>query len=125
MIELAFIPGAGQAADSALMFLKAGGGLTGAGVTAGVATAGDASDEYVNLANPARTKHILEGDRPGSGGHMWPGSPGKSVFPEDWSGEKIMHEASDVATDPSLTWKQQSGPKVRISQETEHQPDLP
>jgi filamentous hemagglutinin len=43
------------------------------------------------------------------GGHLWPGKPGKSAFPEDWSEEKIMHEISDIATDPTLVWKQQTG----------------
>jgi len=40
---------------------------------------------------------------------MSPGEPGKSLFPKSWSGEKIMHEVSDVATDPALTWVQQGG----------------
>ncbi|WP_306909829.1 EndoU domain-containing protein [Arthrobacter sp. B3I9] len=55
----------------------------------------------VNLANPDRTRHILEGDVTG-GGHRWPGGPGKSAFPRSWSDEKIMHEISDIATDMSL-----------------------
>ena len=36
------------------------------------------------------------GHRPGTG------FPGKSEFPAGWSDEKIMHEISDIATDPSL-----------------------
>jgi hypothetical protein len=40
---------------------------------------------------------------------MWPGAPGKSVFPRDWSADKITHEISDIATDPSLEWKQITG----------------
>lgn len=40
---------------------------------------------------------------------MWPGMPGKSVFPKNWSGDKIMHEISDIATDPSLQWQQITG----------------
>ncbi|HEY5978166.1 MAG TPA: EndoU domain-containing protein [Microlunatus sp.] len=62
-----------------------------------------------NLANPDRTKHILEGEGPGSGGHRWPGGPGKTSFPRNWSDEKIMQEISDVATDPSLPRIQQTG----------------
>ena len=34
----------------------------------------------------------------------WPyvgGAPGKTPFPSDWSGARILHEASDVATDPA------------------------
>lgn len=59
-------------------------------------------EETVNLASQSRTAHILSG-------HMWPGAPGKSAFPRSWSGEKIMHEVSDIATDPSLSWTQITG----------------
>ncbi|WP_176440059.1 RHS repeat-associated core domain-containing protein [Haloechinothrix alba] len=65
-------------------------------------------DEYVNLASDSRTRHILDGDEFG-GGHMSPGKPGKSIFPQDWSREKIMHNISDVATDPASSWQQQTG----------------
>ncbi len=34
---------------------------------------------------------------------MWPGLPGKTPFPSDWSGGQIMHAASDIATDPGST----------------------
>ncbi len=65
--------------------------------------------EYVNLASPARTSHILDGeirlDGRGirySGGHRsGTGFPGKSEFPADWTDPQIMHNVSDVATDPS------------------------
>lgn len=63
---------------------------------------------YLNLANAQRTQHILHGDATG-GGHMWPGGPEKTSFPQGWSAEKIMHEISGVAADPSLTWIQQTG----------------
>ena len=36
---------------------------------------------------------------------MWPGGPGKTPFPRGWNADKIMHEASDIVTDPSLTWR--------------------
>lgn len=65
---------------------------------------GKAADEFVNLASPNRTTHILYGDKTG-GGHLWPGQPGKSVFPESWSADKVMHNISDIATDPNLTWQ--------------------
>jgi RHS repeat-associated protein len=65
-------------------------------------------EEYVNLASPERTEHILRGDATG-GGHKWPGLPGKTPFPENWSDEEIMHNISDVATDPSLPSVQQTG----------------
>jgi hypothetical protein len=64
--------------------------------------------EFVNLASASRTEHILVGDATG-GGHLWPGAPGKTPFPEGWSGAQIMHHVSDVATDPALTWVQQTG----------------
>ncbi|MFD1463384.1 polymorphic toxin-type HINT domain-containing protein [Paenibacillus farraposensis] len=56
-----------------------------------------------NLASPKRTNHILNGDKSG-GGHMWPGAPGKSVFPKSWDADKIMNNVSDIVTDPSLNW---------------------
>jgi filamentous hemagglutinin len=55
-----------------------------------------------------RTVHVLSGDATG-GGHMWPGLPGKTPFPQGWSGDTIMQHASDIATDPSLPWVQQTG----------------
>ncbi len=63
---------------------------------------------YVNLASPSRTRHILFGEGAGFGGHLWPGASGKSSFPSTWSPEKIMHNISDIATDPGIHWKQQA-----------------
>ncbi|MCC8396671.1 hemagglutinin repeat-containing protein [Paraburkholderia sp. MMS20-SJTR3] len=63
--------------------------------------AGGNAQSDVNLASPDRTDHILTGDATG-GGHQWPGGPGKSVFPQDWSSSKIMNAVSDIATDPSI-----------------------
>ena len=77
--------------------------------TATFATSLSAHSNMVNLASSARTAHILSGDQYG-GGHMWPGKPNKSLFPRTWSGEKIMHIVSDIATDPNAQWKQQTGP---------------
>lgn len=59
-----------------------------------------AADEFVDLSTTARRQHILFGDATG-GGHLWPGMPGKSPFPPTWSGDRIMHEVSDIATDPA------------------------
>jgi RHS repeat-associated protein len=67
-------------------------------------------DDRVDLASATRREHILQGDSNGGGGHLWPGKPGKTVFPKHWSEDKIMHEISDVATDPNLKWTQQTGP---------------
>ena len=57
------------------------------------------ADEFVNLASSQRTTHILTGDATG-GGHLFPGGAGKSAFPQTWSADRVMHEISDVATDP-------------------------
>lgn len=80
----------------------------------GSMTSSDATNatesEYVNLASKSRTSHILDGDvrSDGSfgGGHR-PGTgfPDKSEFPAGWSDDRIMHEISDVATDPSISWR--------------------
>lgn len=66
------------------------------------------SDALVDLSTPARRNHILNGDVTG-GGHMFPGKPTKTIFPKTWSGDKIMHEVADIATDPKLVWKQMTG----------------
>ncbi|MEH2922800.1 EndoU domain-containing protein [Samsonia erythrinae] len=60
-------------------------------------------DEYVDLATPKRRQHILDGDATGGGHRPGTGIPGKSEFPQGWSDDKIMHNISDIATDPSLT----------------------
>lgn len=60
------------------------------------------------MASEQRTTHILTGDATG-GGHLWPGAPGKTPFPQGWSGNQVMHTVSDIATDPTLTWVQQTG----------------
>ena len=66
--------------------------------------AAKSGDEFVNLASEGRTTHILDGDITG-GGHAWPGLPGKTPFPDSWSRDRIMHEISDVATDPSSIFR--------------------
>ena len=40
---------------------------------------------------------------------MPPGQPGNTLFPSSWSPQQIMHNVSDVATDPGLQWVQQTG----------------
>lgn len=35
------------------------------------------------------------------GGHLWPGLPGKTPFPQTWSSSRVMHEISDIATSPA------------------------
>ncbi|HZG73197.1 MAG TPA: hypothetical protein VEY51_16800, partial [Chondromyces sp.] len=55
----------------------------------------------VNLVSPQRTQHILYADKTG-GGHLCPGKPGKSTFPQLWDANKVMEYISDIATDPKL-----------------------
>jgi hypothetical protein len=35
---------------------------------------------------------------------MWPGSPGKTVFPQSWDANKIMNSVSEVVTNPNFEW---------------------
>uniref|UniRef100_UPI00248DEC57 DUF637 domain-containing protein n=1 Tax=Parendozoicomonas sp. Alg238-R29 TaxID=2993446 RepID=UPI00248DEC57 len=65
--------------------------------------------DFVDVLSPESRKHILEGDGPGSGGHLWPGQPGKTPFPEGWSGDKVVHEVGDIATSPNTKWYAQTG----------------
>ncbi|RQV14576.1 hypothetical protein DF132_30460 [Burkholderia cenocepacia] len=65
----------------------------------------------VNLASPDRTNHILNGDATG-GGHLWPGAPGKSAFPQSWSPTQIMNDVSDIATDPAIAETVQSNGRI-------------
>ena len=71
------------------------------------------SQDCVNVVDAARTQHILYGDH-GSPtniqGHLWPGDPKKTPFPRDWSRDQIMHNISDIATNPATSWEQQTGP---------------
>ncbi|WP_456845374.1 RHS repeat-associated core domain-containing protein [Cellulomonas sp. P5_C6] len=76
----------------------------------GRACVANTGDDFVNLATPARTSHILDGEvRPngtfGGGHRSGTGFPGKSEFPAEWSDARVMHNMSDVATDPSLVWR--------------------
>ncbi|MBB3059990.1 hemagglutinin repeat-containing protein [Microbulbifer rhizosphaerae] len=76
----------------------------GSGGSSGGGSDGDSN--YIDLTDDKGRKHILEGDGPGKGGgHRYgTGKPGKSEFPGNWSDEKILHEISDIATDPKLNW---------------------
>ncbi|WCX97714.1 two-partner secretion system putative hemagglutinin TpsA2 [Pseudomonas aeruginosa] len=64
---------------------------------------------YVDILSHEAKQHILYGDKPGSGGHLWPGQAGKTVFPQNWSADKIVHEVGDIATSPSTKWYAQTG----------------
>lgn len=64
--------------------------------------AANTADEFVDLASASRRSHILDG-------HRYGGEAGNTWFPKGWSDDKIMHSVSDIATDPSLNWVQQTG----------------
>ncbi|STB57850.1 hemolysin/hemagglutinin [Citrobacter freundii] len=40
-----------------------------------------ANQKYVDILSPEAKQHILYGDSPTQGGHLYPGNPGKTVFP--------------------------------------------
>lgn len=66
------------------------------------------ADEYVNILSTADRQHILFGDI-GGGGHMYPGQPGKSIFPQNWTENQILHNVGDVVTSPTTRWYAQTG----------------
>jgi filamentous hemagglutinin len=66
-------------------------------------------NRITGLLHPEDARHILHGDGPGRGGHLWPGQPGKTPFPQGWSGDQIVHNVTDIITDPSTKWFAQTG----------------
>jgi filamentous hemagglutinin len=66
-------------------------------------------DDYIDILSHKAKQHILYGDNPRSGGHLWPGQAGKAVFPHEWSANKIVHEVGDIVTDPKTKWYAQTG----------------
>jgi filamentous hemagglutinin len=65
--------------------------------------------QYVDVLRPEDRRHILYGDGPGSGGHLWPGAPGKTPFPENWSADLVIHHVGEIATSPTTQWYAQTG----------------
>jgi hypothetical protein len=76
-----------------------------------VGVVGKLDDVGTNLISPQRLEHILFGDKTG-GGHLWPGSAGKSPFPENWSEEKIVNVIFDIAKNPSIEATVQSNGRI-------------
>lgn len=97
------IPGTGQALKAAKIVKSSQNwvGVASAAILKSGVT--KKSDNFVDLASSQRRKHILEGDATGGGHRPGTGIRDKSEFPQGWSDDKIMHEISDVATDPNLT----------------------
>ncbi|MFJ3528101.1 polymorphic toxin-type HINT domain-containing protein [Streptomyces sp. NPDC090132] len=54
--------------------------------------------------------HIISGNKTG-GGHKWPGQPGKSVFPANWSTDEILDGVAEVAANPNSKWDWVKGPQ--------------
>ena len=65
--------------------------------------------DYIDILSPEDRLHILYGNGPGSGGHLWPGQEGKTVFPKTWSADKIIDAIGDIATSPDTKWFAQTG----------------
>jgi filamentous hemagglutinin len=66
-----------------------------------------------SIVTPDKATHILVGDQTG-GGHLWPGLPGKSPFPKEWSAEQVLGAISDVATDPNSNRTPQSNGRIQV-----------
>lgn len=64
---------------------------------------------YVDIPSPEAKQHILYGESPTQGGHIFPGNPGKTTFPSNWPAEKIIHEIGDITTSATTQWYAQSG----------------
>ncbi len=58
--------------------------------------------KYVDLTDAKGWTHILDGDATGGGHGAGRRKPGKSEFPADWSDDRVIHEISDIATDPKV-----------------------
>lgn len=90
-----------------------GAGKTAAGTavekSAGSGAISPANQQYVDILSPEAKQHILYGDGLTSGGHLYPGNPGKAVFPENWTADKVVHEVGDIATSPNTQWYAQTG----------------
>lgn len=52
-------------------------------------------DNYIDITN-GRSGHILANHRAGAG------KPDKTEFPSGWDDQRIIHQVSDIATDPAL-----------------------
>ena len=65
--------------------------------------------KYVDILSPEARQHILYGESLTTGGHMYPGNPGKTIFPPTWSANKIVHAVGDIATSPDTMWYAQTG----------------
>jgi hypothetical protein len=93
---------------AAALSLPAGSGPTDPRQVAGVPQTGTAWDaatgphptpDAIHLS-PQQATHILTGDRSGGGHAPGTGIPGKTEFPQGWTGDAITAAALSVARDP-------------------------
>jgi hypothetical protein len=101
---LAVAAGLQTGATTALRTLRTGrlAGASGGIDSARATSTSVQGNARVNLVSESRSGHILEGHKHG-------GEAGNTWFPSSWSDSKILHEVSDIATDPELTWTQETG----------------
>ncbi|WP_445322794.1 EndoU domain-containing protein [Ramlibacter sp. AN1015] len=64
------------------------------------------------LIDEIGAEHILWGEGPNRGGHLWPGQPGKTSFPESWSSQQVLQTISDIARDPASA--RETGARGRV-----------
>jgi RHS repeat-associated protein len=91
--------------------------LTSRSCGAGGLAGGLITQAFVDLTTPDVRQHILDGevrsDGSYSGGHRaGTGFPGKSEFPSSWSDDQIIHNISDVATDPASNTTSRGGATI-------------
>lgn len=63
----------------------------------------------MDILSPEAKQHILYEDNLTIGGHLYPGNPGKTVFLQQWSADKVVHEIGDITTSPNTQWYAQTG----------------
>ena len=62
-----------------------------------------------SLVSPESARHILYGDGFGSGGHLWPGNPNKTPFPQSWDETRILNTIDEIVSNPNTQWYVQNG----------------
>ena len=76
-------------------------------------TSEHAADVELVTLSPQRAQHLLYGDNTG-GGHLWPGQPGKTPFPQSWSADEIIEITLMIANNPSIKSRiQANGRRVK------------
>ena len=63
----------------------------------------------LDLTDATGRQHILDGDATGGEHGAGRGIPNKSEFPSGWSDDWVLHEVSDIATDPAVNFSKPDG----------------